>query len=93
MKRPEPIRELLPVTPKQGVTVVYKRFSRLPQGGIVCTVSYLESKKPVARQEKKKTLLVRIVSVLSWFRGALGIRLSRFRAAKSLYRALEGGKR
>jgi hypothetical protein len=92
MKRSQPTREVLPVKPKPGVEVVYKRFSRLPEGGIVCTVSYLESKKLVPPPEEKKTFLVRIVGVLSWFRRALGFRFSRFRARKALYRALDGGK-
>jgi hypothetical protein len=92
MKRSEPIHEALPVKPKPGVEVVYKRFSRLPEGGIVCTVSYLESKKQVPQPVKNKTLLVRIIAVLIRMRGALGTRLSRFRATKALYRALDGGK-
>jgi hypothetical protein len=71
---------MLPVTPRPGVEVIYKRFSRLPQGGIVCTISYLESKRPIPKPIKKKTLLVRIVGVLSRWRGAMWARLQRFRA-------------
>ena len=80
MKRPEPTREVQPIAPRPGVEVVYKRFSRLPQGGIICTVSYLESKKIPPEPEKKRTLLVRITAVLTRFRGALGEQLRRLRA-------------
>jgi hypothetical protein len=62
---------MLPVTPKPGVEIVYKRFSRLPRGGIVCTVSYLKSKEPIPAPAKRETLWVRITGVLSRFRGAM----------------------
>jgi hypothetical protein len=91
MKRSQPIREILPVRPKQGVEVVYKRFSRLPLGGVVCTISYLESKKPAPKPEKKQTFLLKIAGILSRFRIVLGARLSRLRAKKALYRALGDG--
>jgi hypothetical protein len=88
MRRSEPTRELLPTTPRPGVEVVYKRFSRLPQGAIVCTVSYLESKKPVSEPVRKKTLLLRIVGVWNRLRGGVRARLSRLRAHQTLRRAL-----
>jgi hypothetical protein len=93
MERSQPTREILPLTPKPGVEVVYKRFSRLPEGGIVCTVSYVESKKKIPVPIPKKTLLVRIADVFSRVRMALSAKLSRLRATRALYRALEGGRR
>jgi hypothetical protein len=75
MKRSEPTREILPVTPKPGLELVYKRFSRLSQGGIVCTVSYLESKKPIQAPAGKMKLLIRIAGVLNRFRGAVEAQL------------------
>jgi hypothetical protein len=80
MKRPEPTREVQPIVPRPGVEVVYKRFSRLPNGGIICTVSYVESKNLTPEPEKRKALLVRIVGVFTRFRGALSEQLRRLRA-------------
>ena len=85
MKRPEPIREMLPVTPKPGAEVVYKRFSRLPQGAIVCTVSYLESKKPIPEPARKKTFLLKVAGIWSKIRGTVWARLRRLKANKIVY--------
>jgi hypothetical protein len=80
MKPTHPNRAGVPAKPRPGLEVVFKRISHIPQGGIICTVSYLESKRPVIVPAQKQTLLIRFAAVLSRLRSALRARLGGLRA-------------
>jgi hypothetical protein len=91
MKRTQPKRTVLPAIPKPGAEVVFRKISHIPHGGIVYTVSYLESNQSDQPQAKKRpffvkkgSFLFRFVSVLSRIRGVLGHKLSRLRAMMPL---------
>jgi hypothetical protein len=75
MKRIEPNRAVLRAKPRPGLEVVFKKISHIPRGGIICTVSYLESKRPVIALPPRQTLLIRFAGVLSKIRRAIGARL------------------
>jgi hypothetical protein len=80
MKRTQPNRAVLPAKPRPGVEVVFKKISHIPHGGIICTVSYLESKRPAVAPPQKQTLLIRFVGVLGRIRSAIRARLGGLRA-------------
>jgi hypothetical protein len=80
MKPTQPKRAALPVRPRPGLEVVFKKIAHIPQGGIICTVSYLESKRTVIAPAPKKTLLMQFSGVLSRLRSALRARLGGLRA-------------
>lgn len=80
MRPTQPNRAALPTKPRPGLEVVFKKISHIPQGGIICTVSYLESKRPVITPAPKKTLLIQFAGVLGRLRSALRARLGGLRA-------------
>jgi hypothetical protein len=80
MKPTQPNRAVLPAKPRPGLEVVFKKISHIPQGGIICTVSYLESKRKVIAPVQKQTLLIRFAGVLNRLRSALRARLGGLRA-------------
>jgi hypothetical protein len=80
MKPTQPNRTTLPARPRPGLEVVFKKISHIPRGGIICTVSYLESKRPVIVPVQKQTLLIRFAGVLSRLRSALRASLGGLRA-------------
>jgi hypothetical protein len=71
---------VLPVIPRPGAEVIYKRISRIPHGGIICTVSYLKTSKPLDVPVKKRRMFSGFASILSRFRGVFRAKLSRFGA-------------
>ena len=73
MKRTQPNRAVLPAKAKPGLEVVFKKISHIPRGGIICTVSYLESKRPVIAPAPRQTLLIRFAGVLGRLRKAIGM--------------------
>jgi hypothetical protein len=75
MKRTQPNRVQLPAKPRPGLEVVYKRISHIHQGGIICTVSYLESKRSAIAPLRKPSLLIRFAGVVRRIRSAIGARL------------------
>jgi hypothetical protein len=75
MKPTQPNRAELPVKPRPGLEVVYKRISHVPRGGIICTVTYLESKRPAIAPPRKQSLLIRVAGAVRRIRTALGARL------------------
>jgi hypothetical protein len=80
MKRTPPTRAVLPAKPRPGLEMVFKKISHVPNGGIICTVSYLESERPAVAPSPKQALLVRFAGVLSRIRRVIGTRISGLRA-------------
>jgi hypothetical protein len=80
MKPTQPNRAAVPAKPRPGLEVVFKKISHIPHGGMICTVSYLESKRSVIVPVQKKTLLTRFAGVLSRLRSAIRARLGGLRA-------------
>jgi hypothetical protein len=79
MSRSEPKRMGLPVIQRPGSEIVYKRISRMTEGGIVCTVSYLKAAKPAELPAGKTTIRGKMSQMLSRARTAFWTGLSRWR--------------
>jgi hypothetical protein len=84
MRPTQPNRVALPVIPRPGAEVVYKKISSLPPGGIICTVTYLESANALDFPVKKRRFLSKFEAILGRFRGIFQEKLERLRGNKAL---------
>jgi hypothetical protein len=91
MKRTQPNRAELPARPRPGLEVVFKKISHIPRGGIICTVSYLESTKREIAPVKKQTLFVRFAGALGRLRLAMETRLNGLRGKIGVWIGAKNG--
>jgi hypothetical protein len=80
MKRTQANREVLPVASRPEAEIVFKRVTPFPKGGMVCTVSYLRSTKPVVSPAPKQHFLFQFARIFSRIRSGLAAKLGSLRA-------------